>query len=109
MPEQEFFHLYRRYRFEDQRQYYHARAEELERSIRQAQSLTTALMTIVIVANAIETISPWLRVVGSILAALCPILASALTSYTELYAFEAESKLYGEAASQLDLLSLSGP
>lgn len=104
----DFLPLYREYRLEDQRIFYHARAGEFRQAQRQVRTISTVLVTGVVVASSLESIGLlWLSLLATILAVVFPLLVQMLAAYSALYAFASQAELYTEAADQLDQLSLS--
>lgn len=95
---EQFLHLYERYRHRDQIEFYKNRQKEFSHAQNQALSLSIGLIFLAALAGALEaTPLPWLRLVCLLLAAICPILSTALTAYSALYAFEQQAKLYQDA------------
>ncbi len=100
--EQQFWKFYRKYRYEDQLNYYDARVEEYQKAHTQATILTTVLMTLATLvslfgsANLLDFSTGW-----AVLAVFFPALAAALSTYDSLYAFERIAKLFEDAVSAL--------
>ncbi len=99
--------LYCECRLEDQRAFYHARADEFRQASRQGRAISTVLVAGVIVASSLESVGlPWLSTLATILAVVFPLLVQMLAAYCALYAFASQAELYTEAADQLDHLAL---
>jgi SMODS and SLOG-associating 2TM effector domain 1 len=106
--EEDFSRLYAARRFEDQRSYYRARADEFTRAKDQLVNVSAALLAI----------SGFLGVLAGFdfdgkgavlaLAAIVPAISTALFAYDGLYAFDRHAKLYGDAARALDQIGRSG-
>ncbi len=94
----QFLRIYERYRYRDQLAFYRDRQKEFSRAQNQTLSLSIALIFLAALAGALEAIPlSWLRLVCLLLAAICPILSTALTAYNTLYAFGRQAKLYQDA------------
>jgi hypothetical protein len=102
--------LYDAHRLVDQRGYYDRTAGEYDRAARQAAKLTAALMAAAGAAAFLSTT----HVLGQwggweIVAAVAPILATALAAYEGLYGYERNAKLYADAAANLAKLQDTAP
>lgn len=105
--EEHFWHLYYRYRYVDQLHFYQARQEEFEQAQTQATVLTIALMTLASVvslfgsANLLNFSTGW-----SVFAVIFPVLATALSTYVSVYAFERQAVLYKDASLALEAVGM---
>lgn len=106
----QFFQLYQRYRYQHQIDYYLSRQREFTRAQNQAIWLSIGLIFLAALAAALETTAiPWLKTICLFLAAICPVLSTALAGYNTLYAFEQQAKIYRDARQNLELLSVKIP
>jgi hypothetical protein len=91
--------FYREYRISDQLSFYTTRRASFDRAANQALALSATLLgfTSAVAALTSAPVGPvglWL-----ILATVLPAASTALTGYSTLYAFEQQSKIYGDAIS----------
>lgn len=89
--------FYREHRIDDQLGFYTRRRALFDRAANQALALSAILLgfTTAVAALTGTNVGPaWL---WSILATVLPAASTALTSYSTLYAFEQQSKIYGDA------------
>jgi hypothetical protein len=99
---QQYFDLYRQYRYEDQRSFYEKRQKEFEAARDEVIWLTAVLMVLTAGVSALAAANiGGLHVLWSILAVALPSFSTALAAYNGLYAFERQAKLYGDAANAL--------
>jgi hypothetical protein len=97
-----FLQLYGRYRYNPQLDFYVSRKREFRRARDQALWISIGLIFFAALAGALETITvPWFNLLCLLIAAICPVLSSALTGYNALYAFEQQAKIYGDALVNL--------
>jgi hypothetical protein len=101
--------LYAAHRLADQLTYYATTATEYDRAARQAAKLTAALLT----AAGIAALLSSTHLLGhwggwAIIAAVAPILATALAGYEGLYGYDRNAKLYADAARALTTLEATG-
>jgi hypothetical protein len=107
---EQFFQLYERYRYSDQFQFYTSRQKEFSRAQNQALTISIGLIFLAALAGALETIPlPWFKLACLLLAAICPVLSTALTAYNTLYAFEQQAKLYRDALYNLQKVRVHLP
>ena len=100
--DQQFFTLYQRYRFQDQRAFYDGRRREFETARDEGLWLTTVFMVLTAAVAALASANlGGLRSLWSILAVAFPAVSTALSAYNALYAFERQAKIYGDAANAL--------
>ena len=89
--------FYREYRINDQLGFYTRRRALYDRAANQALALSAILLgftTAVAALTGAHIGAAWL---WAILATVLPAASTALTSYSSLYAFEQQSKIYGDA------------
>jgi hypothetical protein len=101
--------LYEIDRLRDQLTYYADTAKEYDRAARQAAKLTAALLAAAGVAaflSSTHLLGHWGG--WAIIAAIAPILASALAGYEGLYGYDRNAKLYSDAAANLATLERVG-
>ena len=90
--------FYREHRVADQIGFYAGRRALFDRAAGQALALSAILLGFATAASALagaEFGPTWL---WSVLATVLPATSTALTAYSALYAFEQQSKIYGDAA-----------
>lgn len=105
-----FLKLYQHYRYEHQLSFYVNRHREFTRAQTQALVFSTGLMLLVALAGALESIDIiWFRMTCLLVAAICPVLATALTGYTALYAFEQQAKIYRDTMHNLHKMRAKTP
>ncbi len=104
LSEQErlFCDLYQKYRHEDQLDFYTKRQKEFETAESQASLLNIALMTLAAIVSLLASanlldLSTW----WAALAVIFPVLATALSTYQSVYAFDHQAKLYKDAVVAL--------
>jgi hypothetical protein len=97
--------FYRKQRITDQLGFYTSRQEQFERAAGQALAISATLLGFASAASALAgTALGWAKV-WSALAAILPAMSTALAAYLALYAFEQQSKIYGDAARALQVAS----
>ena len=98
----DFLEIYRASRYNNQLQYYTARVKEFTRAQRQAIWCSIGLVFLTALAGAFEGIaSSWVKVALLLIAAVCPILSTAIAGYTALHGFTQQGKLYADARRSL--------
>lgn len=98
----DFLRLYRTFRYDNQIQFYERRVKEYVNAQRQAIWLSIGLIFLTALAGAIESVVPsWLRTPLLLIAAICPILSTALAGYTALHGFTQQAKLFRDARNNL--------
>jgi len=101
--------FYRKQRITDQLGFYTSRQEQFERATGQALAISATLLGFATAASALAgTALGWAKV-WSALAAILPAISTALAAYIALYAFEQQSKIYGDAARALQVASRTTP
>ncbi|HEX6526158.1 MAG TPA: SLATT domain-containing protein [Streptosporangiaceae bacterium] len=89
--------FYREHRIDDQVRFYASRRTLFDRAANQALALSAILLGLtaaaaVLAGARVGAVWQW-----SILATILPAASTALTSYSSLYAFEQQAKIYGDA------------
>lgn len=99
---EQFLDLYQSRRHEDQLTFYTNRVKEFTNAQRQALWFSIGLVFATALAGALEGITTsWLRTTLLLIAAICPILSTALAGYTALHGFTQQAKLYRDARNNL--------
>ena len=109
--ERQFVELYRKYRFDDQRGFYDRCRSEFEAARDESGRFISLFMILTGVVSALASV-PNLGGLGwlwSVLAIVFPATASALTAFTNLYAFERQGKIYADAANSLIFARADAP
>jgi SMODS and SLOG-associating 2TM effector domain 1 len=101
--DKQFLALYTTYRYEDQLKFYKVRHEEFEVANTQAVTISIVLifLTALTAGVASSTNVTWLKLTCLLIAAISPILSSALAGYSALYGFEQQAKLYQDTINNL--------
>ena len=101
--DRQFMEAYRAHRFEDQRALYHSRRSEFEAARDESGWLTSFLMILTGAASALASAPDLagMKWLWSVLAIAFPALATALSAYSNLYTFERQGKIYGDAENAL--------
>ncbi len=89
--------FYRECRIDDQVGFYNGRRTLFDRAIDQALSLSAVLLGLTAAAAVLAGAKVGPAWVWSLLATALPAASTALTSYGSMYAFEQQSKIYGDA------------
>src|SRR5258708_3177911 len=100
----EFFQLYKQHRYEHQHSWYTGRRKEFETARTQAIWISIVLMGLTALAGGLESINSfpaWLKLTCLLLAAVFPVLSTAIAAYNTLYGFEHQAKLYQDAINAL--------
>jgi hypothetical protein len=107
----QFLALYKAHRYEDQLQFYKNRHEEFEAANTQAVTISIVLifLTALTAGVASSTNISWLKLTCLLVAAISPILSSALAGYSALYGFEQQAKLYQDTLNNLLQTSTKEP
>jgi hypothetical protein len=107
---QQFLQFYQIHRYKHQLDYYGKREKEYTHAQNQAIWLSIGLIFLAALAGAFEAIPvSWLQFTCLLLAAICPILSTALAGYNALYAFERQAKIYRDARQNLEALAVQTP
>jgi hypothetical protein len=101
--DQQFLDLYKDRRYFDQIAYYEGRQKEFEEAHNEFVILSAILMGLTALMSflssfEIENLKIWF----ALLAVIFPTLSAALSTYTTLYAFERQAKIYHDAFSRLE-------
>lgn len=109
--DEQFLALYRAYRYEDQLKFYKNRHKEFEVANIQAVTISIVLifLTALTAGIASSTNIPELKLTCLLIAAISPILSSALAGYSALYGFEQQAKLYRDTLSNLEKIKIKAP
>lgn len=108
----QYFTLYQKYRYEHQRNFYSSRSEEFEKARTQAVWFNILLMSLTALTGGLATITSipsWMKLLCLLLAAMLPVLSTAVTAYNTLYGFEQQTKLYQDAFNGLLEAYLAAP
>ncbi len=107
---QQFLQFYQLHRHKNQLDYYVKREKEYTHAQNQAIWLSIGLIFLAALAGAFEAIPvSWFQLTCLLLAAICPILSTALAGYNALYAFEQQAKIYRDARQNLETLAVQAP
>ena len=101
---QQFVEVYRHARIEDQRKYYLRTANEFEAARRQLLLTSSLVFGASAAVGLIAGLDVPGKLVWAILAAVLPMITTALAAYEGLYGFARVSKLYMDAARNLRLV-----
>src|SRR5215469_12414670 len=90
--------FYEKHRIDDQLKFYADRRDQFDRATGQALAVSAMLLGFAAAAGALAgTAVGWVEG-WSAVAAILPAISTALAAYVALYAFEQQSKIYGDAA-----------
>lgn len=99
---EQFLELYQSYRYQNQLDYYEKRVKEFTNAQRQAIWLSIGLVFLTALAGAFEGVATsWIKSALLLVAAICPILSTALAGYTALRGFTQQAKLFHDARQNL--------
>lgn len=94
---QDLLKFYQKHRVEGQLRFYASRRDLFERATGQGLAISAMLLGFASAASALAgTTVGWAKA-WSALAAILPAMSTALAAYIALYAFEQQSKIYGDA------------
>jgi hypothetical protein len=106
----ELLEFYRRHRIDDQLAFYTRRRELFERATDQALAISAVLLAFSSAVSVFAfTAARGSAEVWSIVGIILPAMSIALAAYTALYAFEQQSKIYGDAARAIRAASRTKP
>lgn len=106
----QFLKLFQDYRFEHQLNFYKARRIEFTKAQTQAMILSIVLIFLAAIAGVLASVSgSGLKVVFLLVAAISPVLSTAIAGYSVLYAFEQQAKLYLDTINNLLLARSLAP
>lgn len=111
-PDQtQFFEIYQKYRYDDQYSFYEKRRKGFDAAKNQSLLLNIVLMfcAALVALCASVTAVVWLRLLFLLLAAILPVLSTAMTGYSALYAFEQQAKLYRDTLTNLHYVRALNP
>jgi hypothetical protein len=94
----ELLRFYEQNRIADQLRFYNNRREQFDRATGQGLAISATLLGFSSAAGALAGTALGWHEGWSALAAILPAMATALAAYIALYAFEQQSKIYGDAA-----------
>ena len=100
-----FFELYQRYRYDDQINFYKNRVQEFKQARIEAIWISIVLLgltTLVAGVGSTNSIPAWVKLISQVVAAILPILSTAIAAYNSLYGFEQQAKLYQDSIDNLD-------
>jgi SMODS and SLOG-associating 2TM effector domain 1 len=95
--DEEFLDFYRECRIHDQLGFYSQRRRLLDDGAGQSMAVSAVLLGFATAAGALAGTTVGPTAVWSVLATVLPAASTALAAYTTLYAFEQQSKIYGDA------------
>lgn len=101
--------LYRRHRLDDQLGWYDARRREFVAAARQLASLSALVLALGAGVSVLAGASVAGAAVWAAFAAVLPAVATTLSAYGALYAYERQAKIYADARRSLLLLSRRMP
>jgi SMODS and SLOG-associating 2TM effector domain 1 len=101
--DKQFLKLYQTYRYEDQLHFYRSRQTEFTTANAEGTAISIGLMFLAAAIGGIASsvTIPWLKLTCLLVAAICPILSTALAGYSVLYGFELQAKLYQDTINNL--------
>jgi hypothetical protein len=101
----ELLRFYRARRIDDQLRFYSSRRELFERANGQALAVAATLLGFASAASALAGADVGWTATWSALATILPATSSALTAYSAVYAFDQQSKIYGDAVRSVHAAS----
>ena len=101
--------LYRRHRLDDQLGWYDARRREFVAAARQLASLSALVLALCAGVSVLAATSVTGRAVWAALAAVLPAIATTLSAFGSLYAYERQAKIYTDARRSLLRLGRTMP
>lgn len=108
--DRQFLKLFQDYRYEDQLNFYRARRIEFTKAQTQAIIISIVLIFLAAIAGVLASVSgSWPKVVFLLVAAIFPVLSTAIAGYSVLYAFEQQAKLYQDTLNNLLLARSLAP
>ncbi len=101
--DKQFLELYNQYRYGSQLGYYDGRREEFEGAQYEFVLSSATLMGLAAVMSVLASLDlGGLKLLWAVLAVIFPTLSAALSTYTTLYAFERQAKIYRDAFVRLE-------
>jgi hypothetical protein len=108
--DRQFLKLFQDYRYEDQLNFYRARRIEFTKAQTQAIIISIVLIFLAAIAGVLASVSgSWPKVAFLLVAAIFPVLSTAIAGYSVLYAFEQQAKLYQDTLNNLLLARSLAP
>jgi len=108
--DRQFLKLFQDYRYEDQLNFYRARRIEFTKAQTQAIIISIVLILLAAIAGVSASVSgSWPKVAFLLVAAIFPVLSTAIAGYSVLYAFEQQAKLYQDTLNNLHLARSLAP
>jgi len=108
--DRQFLKLFQDYRYEDQLNFYRARRIEFTKAQTQAIIISIVLIFLAAIAGVLASVSgSWPKVAFLLVAAIFPVLSTAIAGYSVLYAFEQQAKLYQDTLNNLHLARSLAP
>lgn len=101
--------FYQRQRIDDQLRFYAGRRDQFDRATGQALAISAMILGFASAAGALAGTTLGWAEGWSALAAILPAIATALAAYVALYAFEQQSKIYGDAVRAVQAASRPAP
>lgn len=101
--------FYREHRIDDQLDFYTRRRTVLDRAAGQALALSAILLGFASATSALAGTDVGPTWLWSVLATVLPAMSTALAAYSTLYAFEQQSKIYGDAVRAVHAASRLPP
>jgi hypothetical protein len=93
----EFLRFYHEHRVEDQLRFYRSRLDQFDRATGQSLFISAAILGFASGAGALAGTSTGWASGWAAVAAILSAVSTALAAYVALYAFEQQSKIYGDA------------
>lgn len=100
---EQFLHFYKNHRQQHQIHYYTNRIKEFESAQRQVIWGSIILAFLTAVAGILQAVFPGgIKFTLLLIAAICPILSTALAGFSALYGFAQQTKIYQDARRSLE-------
>ena len=106
---EQFLTLYKTHRHAHQMAFYIARRDEFEKAQRASVTLTSALLALTTIASLLASLMLKPKPLWTILSVAFPAFSTALSAYTELYAFDRQAKLYRDTLNPLRRAEADAP
>jgi hypothetical protein len=105
----ELLRFYRTNRIDDQLTFYTSRKDQFDRATGQGLAVSAMLLGFAAAASALAGTTAGWTGVWSAASAILPAISTALAAYIALYAFDQQSKIYGDAALAVHAATRSVP
>jgi len=105
----ELLRFYRANRIDDQLRFYTSRKDQFDRATGQGLAVSGMLLGFASAASALAGTAAGWTGVWSAASAILPAISTALAAYLALYAFDQQSKIYGDAARAVRAAVRSSP